>query len=70
MVKSGKSQDKNADKTFKNKSRLSVQVLKVSFDSFHTFTQISNFQNAIFNAEHNGWGQVPLSQKAKTKGLE
>jgi len=41
MVKSGKSQD--ADKTFKNKSRQSEQVLKVSSVSFHTFTQISNF---------------------------
>ena len=42
MVKSGKSQD--ADKTFKNKSRQSEQMLKVStFVSFHTFTQISNF---------------------------
>ena len=42
MVKSGKSQD--ADKAFKNKSRQSEQVLKVSTSvSFHTFTQISNF---------------------------
>ena len=42
MVKSGKSQD--ADKTFKNKSRQSEQVHKVSTSvSFHTFTQISNF---------------------------
>ena len=42
MVKSGKSQD--ADKTFKNKSRQSEQVLKVSSSvSFHIFTQISNF---------------------------
>ena len=42
MVKSGKSQD--ADKTFKNKSRQSEHMLKVSTSvSFHTFTQISNF---------------------------
>ena len=40
MVKSNKSRDKNVDKTFKNKSRQSEQVLKmlsVSFQ-FHTFT--------------------------------
>jgi len=53
-VKSGKSQDKKVDKTFKNKSRQSEQVLKVSSVSFHTFTQISNFYNAIFNAERCG----------------
>ena len=42
MVKSGKSQD--ADKTFKNKSKQSEQMLKVSTSvSLHTFTQISNF---------------------------
>ena len=42
MVKSGKSQD--ADKTFKNNSRQSEQMLKVSTSvTFHTFTQISNF---------------------------
>ena len=44
MVKSVKGQDKNADKTFRNKSRQSEQMLKVSTSvSFHAFTQISNF---------------------------
>ena len=39
MVKSGKSQDKNADKTCKNKSRQSEQVLKVSSVTFLTGAQ-------------------------------
>jgi len=39
MVKSGKSQDKMVDKTFKNKSRQSEQVLKVLPVSFHTGAQ-------------------------------
>ena len=40
MVKLGKTQDKkNADKTCKNKSRQSEQVLKVSSVSFHPGAQ-------------------------------